>query len=256
MKGFLGSFMPHVPPVTPTEEQLNAIRSLYESQRKKKEEEEKKKKIEELRAKEEQRKEYLQGATLTSEGYNIWLKKDTWSLEEGVALFFGKDPKKVDYLFFNEEMREVRDLANGSVFAKKLPATMFYGRFNIEVPKFLTWALGKNLSMPEELKLKAEELKNKEENTSEAKAFTPVNSKLHGNSIHHAKVHKEVLGAALSVVVGFKDKCVDRNGNVKGSKVAKLINDKASLFWPNTEKSPMTQDPMGRLINSYLKKCR
>lgn len=70
------------------------------------------------------------------------------------------------------------------------------------------------------------------------------------------KTKMEVLGAALSVLAQFRPQCVSGKGVVQGAKVAKVIEDKAGLFWPETNQAPQEPEVLRKTINEWLNKSR
>lgn len=70
------------------------------------------------------------------------------------------------------------------------------------------------------------------------------------------KTKMEVLGAALSVLAQFRPQCESRQGIVQGAKVAKVIEDKAGLFWPETNQAPQEPEVLRKTINEWLNKSR
>ena len=79
----------------------------------------------------------------------------------------------------------------------------------------------------------------------------------HGNSEINAANREEILGAALSVMSAFTDKC-KTSGKFTGTKIATLIADKYALFWPDLEtgEPPLGYDASTRLINKWLNKTK
>jgi hypothetical protein len=78
--------------------------------------------------------------------------------------------------------------------------------------------------------------------------------KPHGNVERFAKNREEVLGAALAVVVKLPDQCKnDSSGKFEVTKIAKLIDDKGLLFWPDTGEPPLSREKMEREISKWLK---
>ena len=70
------------------------------------------------------------------------------------------------------------------------------------------------------------------------------------------KTKMEVLGAALSVLAQFRPQCVSGEGVVKGAKVAKVVEEKAGLFWPETNQAPQEPEVLRKTINEWLNKSR
>lgn len=91
--------------------------------------------------------------------YEYWCKKDCWSIDEGVALLLGKNPKIVTYndvrfklpssdadFKFTRQYDEIRELALRSLMAKRL------NEFN--TPQyFIEWAREKDISIPNDLEM-------------------------------------------------------------------------------------------------------
>jgi len=185
MKGFLDNFMAHVPPVTPTETQLKAIRSLYESQKKEREAEERERKKQQEKEKEEE----FKSETLPLEDFNSWLKRDIWSLSEAVALIFGKDPYRMPLHLFTSAMSEVKEIALTSIEARKLRAIYVGGVFyKVYSSEFLMWAYNKDLIVSNEFKDVAKQLK--AENISKSE---PSKQKEHSPKV--SQIDKAVVQA-------------------------------------------------------------
>jgi len=70
------------------------------------------------------------------------------------------------------------------------------------------------------------------------------------------KTKMEVLGAALSVLAQFRPQCVSGEGVVQGAKVAKVMEEKAGLFWPETNQAPQEPEVLRKTINEWLSKSR
>lgn len=67
----------------------------------------------------------------------------------------------------------------------------------------------------------------------------------------------EILGAALAVLSEFRGECVTKTtGKVAGAKVAKLVDIKAQLFWPETLEPPQDKGSIEKIINEWLNKAR
>ena len=79
-------------------------------------------------------------------------------------------------------------------------------------------------------------------------------NKTHGNTEVHALKREQVLGAALAVLSAFPEECKNNSGEIVGSKVARLVDQKSlSLFDTKDGDPPMSLDSISRLINKWLK---
>jgi len=79
---------------------------------------------------------------------------------------------------------------------------------------------------------------------------------VHGNAIRYASKRQEVVGAALALLAQYPEMCRDDKQNVRATKVRKLIEGKALLFWPETGEPPLSSEVIERLLTSYLKQVR
>lgn len=79
-------------------------------------------------------------------------------------------------------------------------------------------------------------------------------SKRPGRAEAYAKNREQVLGAALSILARYRNKCVTTQGKIQGAKIAKLIEDKAGLFWPDLQEPPLERETIPKIINDWLKK--
>jgi hypothetical protein len=69
----------------------------------------------------------------------------------------------------------------------------------------------------------------------------------------HSKNREPVLGAALSVLASYPEKCKNKSGKLEATKIRTLIEEKAFLFWPEREPSLSTEN-IERLLREWLKK--
>lgn len=75
-------------------------------------------------------------------------------------------------------------------------------------------------------------------------------TKPHGNKEVNATKREEVLGAALSVLKAYPDKCTD------GAKIRKMIDEKSLIFWPSASEPPLSSDVIERLVNDWIGKLK
>lgn len=78
--------------------------------------------------------------------------------------------------------------------------------------------------------------------------------KTHGNTEVNAQKREEVLGAALSVLATWPEQCRNNAGAVEATKIRKLIEEKALLFWKATGEPPLSTDKIEREIRKWMKK--
>lgn len=86
------------------------------------------------------------------------------------------------------------------------------------------------------------------------KQLTNTSNQRPGRAEYYAKNREEVLGAALSILAQYRPQCVSSKGKVQGAKIAKLIESKAGLFWPDLQDPPLDRETMPKIINEWLKK--
>ncbi len=85
-------------------------------------------------------------------------------------------------------------------------------------------------------------------------AHHSIHKSTHGNSERFAKNREQVLGAALCVIIQWSDKCKNSSDKFEATKIAKLIDEKALLFWPTTNEPPLSMEKMEREISKWINK--
>ena len=79
-----------------------------------------------------------------------------------------------------------------------------------------------------------------------------IHKKTHGNSERFAKNREQVLGAALSVITQWPNQCQNTSGKFEATKIAKLIDEKSFLYWPETNEPPLSLEKMEREISKWI----
>ena len=79
------------------------------------------------------------------------------------------------------------------------------------------------------------------------------NNETHGNSQVFSDKRELVLGAALAIISKYQNQCVSKDGNLKGSKIAKLIiKHQKTLFSDGNGCPPMSERVMSDKISFWL----
>ncbi len=78
-------------------------------------------------------------------------------------------------------------------------------------------------------------------------------SDINGYTERWAKDREQILGAAFALLAKYPDECRDKKGKLLASKIASLIEAKASLFWPDTQ-PPLKVDSIADHLREWLKK--
>ncbi|MGZ3790636.1 MAG: hypothetical protein ACXVLQ_19285 [Bacteriovorax sp.] len=74
-----------------------------------------------------------------------------------------------------------------------------------------------------------------------------------GHVERHAAKREQILGAAFAVLAMCPDQCSDKNGKPLASKIAKMIDVNAKLFWEDN-KPPLALETIEELIREWIKK--
>lgn len=82
--------------------------------------------------------------------------------------------------------------------------------------------------------------------------FKEKSEKPHGNTEVYASKREEVLGAAIAVMSAFSEQCMGKNNKFVGSRIAKLIDEKSPIWWPDLDEPPMSHEVLTKTINKYL----
>ncbi|WP_152565198.1 hypothetical protein [Methylobacter sp. BBA5.1] len=76
--------------------------------------------------------------------------------------------------------------------------------------------------------------------------------KTHANAERFAKNREQVLGAALNVISHWPEQCQNGAGKYEATKIAKMIDEKSLMFWPQTGEPPLSLDKMEREISKWI----
>lgn len=109
--------------------------------------------------------------------------------------------------------------------------------------------------LPEDsvLVLRTEVLEDFTQRMLDSEAGENTATKVHGNAERHAANREQVLGAALSVVTQWPNQCQNKSGKFEATKIAKLIDEKSLLYWPETGEAPLGREKMEREISKWIK---
>ncbi len=77
-----------------------------------------------------------------------------------------------------------------------------------------------------------------------------------GHKERHAKNREEVLGAALSVLAAWPEKCRYSNGKINASAIAELVIEKGYQFWHENGEPPLKKDKISRLVSDWIGKVK
>jgi hypothetical protein len=78
--------------------------------------------------------------------------------------------------------------------------------------------------------------------------------KYHGNTERFALNREQILGASLSVITQWPKQCQNSSGKFEATKIARLVDEKALLFWPETGEPPLSREKMEREISKWINK--
>lgn len=94
----------------------------------------------------------------------------------------------------------------------------------------------------------------------ESNAATPTDAKpkaevkkSDGHEERHARNREQILGAALSVLAKWPDECRTDRGDPLASKIARMVESKAELFWSDA-KPPLKLETIEEHIRDWIKK--
>jgi len=73
-----------------------------------------------------------------------------------------------------------------------------------------------------------------------------------GHEERHAKNREQILGAALSVIAQWPDQCQNSSGKFEATKIAKLVDEKSLLYWPEKAEPPLSREKMEREISKWI----
>ena len=78
--------------------------------------------------------------------------------------------------------------------------------------------------------------------------------KSNGHKERHAQKREQIFGAAFAVLAKWPDECCDTKGEPVASKIANLVEAKASLFWPDSH-APLTVDSIADHLRDWIRKA-
>lgn len=118
--------------------------------------------------------------------FSYWCKLPLWTIEEAVALSFGKNPEKVNWDSIKEHKKHSRFVANYEQVRQLALRTRMSGeQLTDPLPplQFIDWAETHEISFPEEIEKKVKTWQNKKKKDAKAKKIknfegSPINPKV------------------------------------------------------------------------------
>jgi hypothetical protein len=166
-----------------------------------------------------------------------------WFLSRGIDV--GED--SAVYLY-DDYSRSLKRIHNDMLNVSRLMAAKIRNP-DFEIPVF-------DSTVTEEILVENVRLKeqiNQMNQTIQTLSRQPIHKKTHGNAERFARNREEVLGAALSVIVQWPKQCKNSSGKFEATKIAKLIDEKSLLYWPETGEPPLGREKMEREISKWIK---
>jgi hypothetical protein len=72
-------------------------------------------------------------------------------------------------------------------------------------------------------------------------------------SLYHVFIYTiTALGAALSAITHWTEQCKNNSGKFEAAKIARLVDAKSFLFWPETGEPPLNLQKMEREISKWI----
>lgn len=167
-------------------------------------------------------------------------KLDSWTVEEGIAIIYGRDPRHFDTQYVRSSpAAEHTPMHDAFRLAGRHPTLMLYSAGGFLPPgEFLSWAESKELPLSEPLRKHLDEWKEKHR----AKPAEKEQSKTHGNTVRNAERREQVLGVATAVALNWTGK------DLTATNLAKNV----VLRWPDSlGEPPMAERTIADLIRSY-----
>ena len=110
------------------------------------------------------------------------------------------------------------------------------------------------LSEDAPLVVRPEAIREFEELLTDNETGKKITIKTNGHKERHAQNREQILGAAFAVLAKWPEECCDAKGGPAASKIARLVDVKANLFWPNAE-PPLAVESIADHLRDWIKKA-
>lgn len=198
---------------------------------------------------------------LTAPTYVKWCDRKLWTVHEAICLLLAVEPE-IAWLKHAQSVVGANPLIEALQQYIELVADAMIGGIlkpfsnedlSLAVPdrrvdprEFLEWAQSRKIGIPKELAsvLEHDPLRH----LAEGVAGAEMSARHYSQRItdRFPDAHEQVLGAALAALRSFPERCRD------AASIRRIIEDNASLIWPDTHKLPLRADEVERLISRWL----
>lgn len=196
---------------------------------------------------------------VTAPAYDKWCDRKLWTIHESVCLVLAVEPDTVRIEDLEdiggvdplaEAIEQCAELAAEAVKSGALKPYSAADRSRpllqrrVDPRAFLDWARTWRRSIPDELApvLAREPMPPA---APEASMLEHIGRGYRGAE-HIEEAHEQVLGAALAALRSYPGRCVS------AADIRRVIDDNASLIWPDTRCAPLTAIETERLIARWL----
>ncbi len=198
---------------------------------------------------------------MTAPTYGKWCDRKLWTVHEAICLLLAIEPE-TPWLRDSHSVGGANPLVEALQQYIELVADAMTGGtlkpfsrddLSLSVPdrrvnprEFLEWAQSRKISIPNELVpvLEQDPLRRLAEGVAGAEMSARHFSQRSIDRFPDA--HEQILGAALAALRSFPERCRDV------ASIRRIIEDNASLIWPETHKLPLRADEVERLIGRWL----
>ncbi|HVS25820.1 MAG TPA: hypothetical protein VHE58_00675 [Burkholderiales bacterium] len=198
---------------------------------------------------------------MTAPTYGKWCNRKLWTVHEAICLLLAIEPE-TPWLKDSHSVGGANPLIVAlEQYAELVREAMIGGTLkpfsrddlSLAVPdrrvnprEFLEWAQSRQIAIPNELAPVLEQ--DPLQRLAEGIAGAELSARHYSRRIvdRFPDAHEQVLGAALAVLRSFPERCRDVAG------IRRIIEDNASLIWPDTHKLPLRADEVERLIGRWL----
>lgn len=199
--------------------------------------------------------------SITAPTYRKWCDRNLWTVHEAICLLLAIEPD-TPWLKGSHGVGGANPLIEAlEQYAELIADAMIDGTLkpfsqddlSLEVRdrrvnprEFLEWAQCQQIAIPNELVpvLEQDPLRRLAEGVARAQLIARHHSRRIADRFPGS--HEQVLGAALAALRSFPERCRDVAG------IRRIIEENASLIWPDTNKLPLRAEEVERLIGRWL----
>lgn len=175
---------------------------------------------------------------------------DIWNVhDQAIPLLLGIHPNNWPHIKSKINYQSLNKLIDSDKYEslKLINPDARKNKWVIRVKDFISWVNAKGLYQAKGFELAVTNTKGLSNPKGKAKGGKP-----HKSSVNNALVREQIYVAALAVIKNYYSECL-HGEKLSASKVAKIIDEKARLWWPDDVQPPLERASIEKLIQKAFR---